>query len=572
VVPAPRNPQEAESLRALAETLTVTQTGRALPRVTGREGPDIVRCRECAAALAPAASGRVHCSYCQTENEMPVALADKVRALGKLSATRRRDERILRALTRQPGPWLANVIAFGGGTILLGAAVLTLLMTSAFAFVDGQEAGMPRLHGVGPIWMGICLLLFASAIWLLATRRALRVLTLGFGAIAPDRTGAPYACRECAGPLPQPPEKASLVDCVYCQTTNVRAVDARIHAAALPKTAPSPHEVLIGVARRRRRAGYLAFAALALIAGGIVWSRMFEPLELDERDAVEVPFVEKKSQFDPNAIVEAADGAARVERVGRFGELRLTLVAGDDGRVSMVLQGDEMVTLREVHESAPVNIGHARLWAHHDDELWALSRRGIDVLDDDGEHIRSVDDTWADPVIVSMRGGGSRVLLTTRASPQGHLRVREIDERELDAPILFEDVREATPSPASDAIAITLLVAERFQLAVTEDEKTARLLTRGRGHVACPTWSPDGKRIAFVTRTVRDAIQFGTRYGRRDLWVVSADGGDLAQLTTGAQIERACPAWGNDGIYVVTRERAEPTRPFETTLLRVVPN
>lgn len=50
-----------------------------------------------------------------------------------------------------------------------------------------------------------------------------------------------------------------------------------------------------------------------------------------------------------------------------------------------------------------------------------------------------------------------------------------------------------------------------------------------------PVFSPDGKTIAFVS----------TRGGKKNIWLVGADGSDLRQLTFGKCDE--CPSWSPDG-------------------------
>lgn len=54
-----------------------------------------------------------------------------------------------------------------------------------------------------------------------------------------------------------------------------------------------------------------------------------------------------------------------------------------------------------------------------------------------------------------------------------------------------------------------------------------------------PTWSPDGRRIAFAA----------TDGGRRDIWVVNADGSNLRRLTTTRMA--SAPDWSPDGRRIV---------------------
>jgi len=57
--------------------------------------------------------------------------------------------------------------------------------------------------------------------------------------------------------------------------------------------------------------------------------------------------------------------------------------------------------------------------------------------------------------------------------------------------------------------------------------------------VGRPTWSPDGKSIAFVSNMS----------GRNNLWIVPADGGWPVQLTVSDQ-RQAAPAWSPDGKWI----------------------
>jgi TolB protein len=49
----------------------------------------------------------------------------------------------------------------------------------------------------------------------------------------------------------------------------------------------------------------------------------------------------------------------------------------------------------------------------------------------------------------------------------------------------------------------------------------------------CPMWSPDGRRIAFVS----------DHYGHEEVWVIDADGTDAQRLTVNGGV----PGWSPDG-------------------------
>ena len=68
------------------------------------------------------------------------------------------------------------------------------------------------------------------------------------------------------------------------------------------------------------------------------------------------------------------------------------------------------------------------------------------------------------------------------------------------------------------------------------------------GSIAGPTWSPDGRQIAYHRNTQGPGEDFpsDTR-----IWIVSADGTGLYQLATPAGIKAADPDWSPDGSRIV---------------------
>ncbi|HNV73088.1 MAG TPA: amidohydrolase family protein [Gemmatimonadaceae bacterium] len=73
---------------------------------------------------------------------------------------------------------------------------------------------------------------------------------------------------------------------------------------------------------------------------------------------------------------------------------------------------------------------------------------------------------------------------------------------------------------------------------------SATRLTSGMAHDAQPRWSPDGRRIAFIS----------DRSGGNNLWVMAADGSDTLQLSKTTDDMFVSPEWTPDGKYIaVTR-------------------
>ena len=68
-----------------------------------------------------------------------------------------------------------------------------------------------------------------------------------------------------------------------------------------------------------------------------------------------------------------------------------------------------------------------------------------------------------------------------------------------------------------------------------------------------PTYSPDGKRIAFVTDRDRNGrLQVGsdeTRYAA-ELYVMDADGGHQRRLTRTRELDEQSPSWSPDGGWI----------------------
>lgn len=69
----------------------------------------------------------------------------------------------------------------------------------------------------------------------------------------------------------------------------------------------------------------------------------------------------------------------------------------------------------------------------------------------------------------------------------------------------------------------------------------ATRLTSGMGYDAQPRFSPDGKRVVFVS----------DRSGGENVWIQTLDGKDTTQLTKGNNNQYVSPEWTPDGQYVV---------------------
>ena len=75
--------------------------------------------------------------------------------------------------------------------------------------------------------------------------------------------------------------------------------------------------------------------------------------------------------------------------------------------------------------------------------------------------------------------------------------------------------------------------------------KEAKVITKGKTDDGAPSWSPDGKQIAFLSKRGHPDPD---RTSNEDLWVVEArDGAEPRQLTRTPEGEGGRPAWSPDG-------------------------
>jgi TolB protein len=76
--------------------------------------------------------------------------------------------------------------------------------------------------------------------------------------------------------------------------------------------------------------------------------------------------------------------------------------------------------------------------------------------------------------------------------------------------------------------------------------------------IVCPTWSPDGKRIAFATIVEPQTAKGAKPQGQQDIWTINWDGSGRHRLTDGVGLNLA-PYWGPDNrvFFVSDRTGAE---------------
>lgn len=84
--------------------------------------------------------------------------------------------------------------------------------------------------------------------------------------------------------------------------------------------------------------------------------------------------------------------------------------------------------------------------------------------------------------------------------------------------------------------------ATGFDLGIVRPDGSGLRLVKPGIHVEYPTWSPDGRRIAFMSQVADEGLQY-------DVFVMDADGSDVRRLTSSPATD-GFPSWSPDGTTI----------------------
>src|SRR5262245_2505187 len=203
----------------------------------------------------------------------------------------------------------------------------------------------------------------------------------------------------------------------------------------------------------------------------------------------------------------------------------------------------------------------SRTDARENEQLWVLNRKGGDA--------QKVTDTKGDVADFAW-------------SPDGKKLVLAITDPDLSAPDPeAKEKDKKTPPPIvirrfqfkQDKIGY---LVERYTHLFLFDLESRKLdpLTSGAHDDLLPSWSPDGREIAFVTRRGDDP----DRTDNWDIYVVEArPGGKERQLTTSPEADNnpdweTAPAWSPDGKWIAYLHGGDPKLiEYVTNTLAVIP-
>jgi hypothetical protein len=270
---------EIASFRDVAETVrAIARDEQPAPAdAPSAAGAHVLACHACAAPLAPADVAYVRCHHCEAETDVPDDLRARLRAPVEL-ARMRKVERQLRRLTRRPGAWRARgVLRLARLTMWLAwpgfiAGWAMLYLHQVRDAPDGKLrvfllSGAPSARAAAIAALDFAAVLVMPVVLAAATlhsRRALRVVSLRFGAVAPVEPGAPCTCRRCGAPLPEAAGHAAIA-CVYCGAENVLGDHLLPAARRIRGQAGALRDAFV---HRRRARLRVAVALVAAVAAG----------------------------------------------------------------------------------------------------------------------------------------------------------------------------------------------------------------------------------------------------------------------------------------------------------------
>ncbi len=535
--------RERDSLQALHDTIhesirksDKTQAAPAQPAVP-------LKCSGCGAPAVPADFEMVKCPYCGTLIHMPDDVRTRIRAIGNRDATARASEKMIEKLIHQPGALRTSFFVFL-------AAIPSMLAWPAAVVGGGVLYALCYLRVGNALLLAVAALGVIAALYYLVRgqltdRQALRLLTLSFAAHAPTAPGGAHHCRQCNGPLVEPPGQM-LVRCAYCGAQNILGLDARGEAQKGRAQVESLDQALQTRRSERGRWRWSAGAALGILAIVAILVRLSAHPPNPLKAIGDTSRVLKRITYDPFNEFQpkiSPDGKQLLY------DLR---VPGEDSDESIMtapvtgaFRGTEM-TAEKVHAIRP-------LWTPDGKGFLYISSTKRDVL-------RRVDSVapYANPRDLYSFGFDIDV---PSFSPDGQHFAFAASNRKQDGWTIYVGAVDGSsykqltgginPAWSADGthIAYSRTVGSYRQIMVMVYDGLSVVSTVPITTDTCdhedPVYSPDGAYIAYVGNCG------GTTRGKKNVWdlyIMKGDGTANEQITDGlADVET--PAWSGDYVY-----------------------
>jgi uncharacterized Zn finger protein (UPF0148 family) len=536
------DPRERDSLQALCDTLR--ESIRRNDKTAAQRPPQPVplKCSGCGAPAVPEDAEAIKCPYCGTAIHIADDVRQRIRAARSRDAAMKKSQKLVEKLVNQPGALRTSFFVF------LAAFPSLLAWPAAIAFGMFLYAlcflRIPDVFLLSLAAFGVIAALYYLVRGQLTDRQALRLLTLGFAARAPGAEGGVHHCRQCNGPLVEPPGQV-LVRCAYCSAENVLGLDVRGDANKSKDEVQSLDQALHRRGIERARWRYSALAAIAMLAIVAILVRVTakapNPLSAvgNARELKRITY-DPFNEFQPKV---SPDGTKLLY------DLRVPGEESDESIMtapsSGAFRGTEM-TMEKVHAIRPQ-------WTNDGRGFVYVSSTARDVL-------RRVDNLQPYAASHDLYSFGYDIDVPSMAPDGKHFTFAAADKKS-DGWYVYIGQVDGTPdkqitsginpawSPDGFHIAYSRTVSSYRQIMVmiVADQKlvTTLQLTNEPCDHEDPVYSPDGECIAYVGNCG------GNKRGKKNVWdlyVMKSDGTNNEQLTDG-QADVETPAWSGDKIY-----------------------
>ncbi|HEX3343672.1 MAG TPA: hypothetical protein VHS09_03825 [Polyangiaceae bacterium] len=275
-------PIERDSMVAAAASVCAVVSGQRYVAEAPVVAARIVSCARCGGPAIPDDAPWVPCAYCGAEVPLPDDVRGQAAATKAQSPEQSRTGEVIARLRDQPRAARANVWLLLLSFLMFGAWPLGWGLIAYRVLDDGFQ-----LTDVLCLALPFAAVLagFFLARGRLADRGALQLLTLGFGALAPARDGAPSRCRRCQAPLPAA-GLGGVSRCRYCAAENIVGIDLRPSVDQARAEQSGFDEALR--ARRKEKRLWMTLSLVATVAllgwagGTAAYLSTMVELDLDE--------------------------------------------------------------------------------------------------------------------------------------------------------------------------------------------------------------------------------------------------------------------------------------------------